>query len=131
MALRQSTWSAGCHDESEQPWPEPGGPDHYSDQTRGCPLHCRDKRDTSYLRTAILSLPETWRAWRHCLRLSKTDKASSVNKQTCHVLCPQDGSEHGRPQDERSRLAQGSRLNECNARMCGTTGRLGSAARPL
>lgn len=48
---------------------------------------------------------------------------------TCRVLCPLDGSGHGRPLDERSRLAQGWRPSVCNVRRCGTTGRSVSAAR--
>lgn len=62
---------------------------------------------------------------------SMAENSRAVNEQTCHVLCPQDGSEHGRPQDERSRLAQGSRLSECSAHKCGKAGRLESAARRL
>lgn len=48
---------------------------------------------------------------------------------TCHVLCPLDGSGHGRPLDERSRLAQGWRPSVCSERRCGTTGRSVFAAR--
>lgn len=115
-------------------WPDTWLPSPLQRQQRPVLLNS----DTSYLRTAISSLSQSSTAWHHCLRLSKRDKASvtiamnsqAINKQTCHVLCPQDGSEHERPQDEHSRLAQGWRLNEYNAHMCGTTGRLGSAARP-
>ncbi len=44
MELRRSTWSSGCRGESEQLWPVPGGPDRYSDQTRGCPQRCREEK---------------------------------------------------------------------------------------
>lgn len=68
--------------------------------------------------------------WGH--RLSKFQKPracarSFLTTLTCHVLCPPDGSGHGRPRDEHSRLEQEWRLSGYNARKCGTTGRLGSA----
>lgn len=48
MQIRRSTWSSGCRGESEQLQPAPGGPDRYSDQTRGCPQRCGVERTSYY-----------------------------------------------------------------------------------
>lgn len=56
---------------------------------------------------------------------------SFVATLTCRVLCLPDGSGHGRPRDEHSRLGQGWRLSGYSARKCGTTGRLESATHQL